>query len=246
MSQLNFFLLKLAYNYADKIVALSDGVSNDLINLYNLEASKIVTIYNPVNVKKINDSVNLYNKQENRYTSNKTNKVRLVACGRLVPQKNFVLLIKSLAIVDKHFKDWELDILGEGPELETLKSLADSNNIANKINFCGFVKEPYLRMANSDIFVLSSKWEGFGHVIVESMAAGTPVLATDCPHGPREILKDGKYGWLVKNDDVVDLSRQLLFLLNNENEINRMKSKIFERAMDFESSNIVKLYEDVF
>lgn len=234
MKKMTYFLLKWSYNYAYKVIALSNGVMLEMKEMYGLADSKVQVIYNPIELPKV--------KVESHQNSG--DKLKLIACGRLVPQKNFELLIKAMIILNKKNQNWKLDILGEGEDRDHLKDLIVKNELQEKIKLIGFKDKPQQYMAVSDLFLLSSKWEGFGHVIVEAMSVGTPVLSTNCPHGPKEILGNGEYGWLAKNNDEKDFADILLFLIENRALLHKSRQIAFNRASHFEAEMITKKYEN--
>jgi glycosyltransferase involved in cell wall biosynthesis len=117
----------------------------------------------------------------------------LVACGRLSRQKGFDVLLRAASRVARHLAI-ELWILGEGRGLPDLNALAGELGLAEQVRFLGFRDNPFPFFRQADLFVLASRWEGFGNVIVEALGCGTPVVATDCPFGPAEILGHGRWG----------------------------------------------------
>jgi glycosyltransferase involved in cell wall biosynthesis len=123
-----------------------------------------------------------------------------LAVGRFTEQKAFDVLIRAFALVSKNHRV-RLIILGEGEERPDLEALIREYALEEEISMPGFVTNPYSYMAHAAAFVLSSRWEGLPTVLVEAMALGVPIISTDCPSGPREILLDGKYGKLVPVDD---------------------------------------------
>jgi glycosyltransferase involved in cell wall biosynthesis len=125
--------------------------------------------------------------------------------GRLTRQKAFDVLIRAFVEVRKDHRA-RLMILGEGDERPALEGLVNKYGLEQDIILPGFVPNPYPYMAHAAAFVLSSRWEGLPTVLVEAMALGAPVISTDCPSGPREILLDGKYGQLVPVDDPIALA----------------------------------------
>jgi glycosyltransferase involved in cell wall biosynthesis len=129
----------------------------------------------------------------------------VVTVGRLVPQKRHDLLIRAVA----HLGDIpaRLTIVGRGPMEAELRSLALALGIAHRVRFAGFCRQPWDLLAAADVFALASDFEGFGNVIVEALAAGLPVVATDAPYGPRFILRDGQFGRLVQPGDAVALAQ---------------------------------------
>lgn len=234
-------LYKKMYRDADKVIALSEGVKNHMFNTYKLEESTITRIYNPVDVKKIKEL------SEDKCDVDYTKKFKLVACGRLAKQKNYPLLINALGILkEKGYSEFELFIMGTGPDEKAIEEMIISKGLNENIKLIGFQNNPYAYMEKADLFILSSLWEGFGHVIVEAMACGTPVVSTDCPHGPSEILENGKYGWLVPNDDLDKLTSTLSKLMSNPNEIMQMANKVRVRAKEFDVQYITREYEEVF
>lgn len=229
------------YNDAHHVIGLSDGVTQHMIKSYGLNPAKVTRIYNPIDIEyivvKSSESCELH--------FSKT--FKMVSCGRLVKQKNYPLLVRALAILkEKGYQDFELFILGDGPQKLQLEEMICKYNLKDNIRLIGYQKNPFPYMKMADLFILSSLWEGFGHVIVESMVCGTPVLATDCPHGPREILEDGKYGWLVNNNDHYAMANKLEELILNPNKINDMANKLRNKINTFSVNEITKQYEDIF
>ena len=200
-----------------------------------MSPEKIKVIYNPVvNKSLINKSIE---EIHHPWLNNKDLPV-ILGIGRLTKQKNFEHLIKSFKEVLK-VKKARLIILGEGEERSNLEKLIINNNLIDLVDLPGFVDNPYAFMKKADVFVLSSSWEGFGNVIVESMSVGTPVVCTDCKSGPNEILNNGEYGFLVKVNDIEDMSNKILkILINNPFE----KKSIINRSNDFEANKITTKY----
>jgi len=234
-------LYQKMYKDADKVIALSEGVRKHMVKTYRLKESKVIRIYNPVDIENIKKlSMEICNI---KYTK----KFKLIACGRLAKQKNYSMLVNALSMLkQKDCSDFELFIMGTGPDEAEIIKLIETKGLKENIKLIGFQTNPYAYMKQADLFVLSSLWEGFGHVVVEAMACGTPVLSTDCPHGPREILENGKYGWLVPNNGSDQLAGMLEYLMFEPNEINLMSTKVCERAKSFNFTNIVQQYEIIF
>jgi glycosyltransferase involved in cell wall biosynthesis len=157
--------------------------------------------------------------------------------GRLTEAKDFGTLIKAFAEVLK-VKDCRLVILGEGEKRRELESLIESLNLVNKISMPGFVDNPYKYMRQASVFVLSSKWEGLPNVLIEAMACGTPLVATDCPSGPNEILQNGEYGLLVSVGDKDKMAEAILQQLEVPTDCN----KLLERSLNFSVTRAVNEY----
>lgn len=200
--------LRLFYPYADGVIGVSQGVTNDLLQLIGGDPGRFHTIYNPVLPK---DFVNLAREVvEHPWLGNGLPVV--IGAGRLTRQKDFATLLRAFALVLKE-RPLRLLLLGDGPERERLEALAAELGISAVVDFCGFVTNPFPYIVRSDLFVLSSAWEGFGNVLVEAMALGIPVVSTDCPSGPREILHDGVLGPLVPVADPAALAEAILSTL---------------------------------
>lgn len=198
-------LARWFYPWADGIIAVSDGVAADLVHLTHIPRERIPVIYNPIITPE------LFEKSKAPidhpwFTSGQPPVV--LAVGRLTSQKAFDVLIQAFDLVRKSHS-LRLMILGEGEERHTLEGLISKLGLNEDVSLPGFVPNPYNFMAHATVFALSSRWEGLPTVLVEAMALGIPIVATDCPSGPREILKDGKYGHLVPVDDPVALAAAL-------------------------------------
>ena len=134
-----------------------------------------------------------------------------------------------------------LMILGEGEERSTLEALVNGMGLDDDVALPGFVDNPYSYMRSAALFVLSSRWEGFGNVLAEAMACGTPVVSTDCPSGPAEILENGRWGSLVPVGDVNAMADAITFQLNSECAVEMTESALKR----FDVSRIVNQYLDV-
>ncbi len=140
---------------------------------------------------------------------------RVVAMGRLVPQKGFDTLIAAFERAADRHPEWHLVIAGQGPLAGSLREQAERTRCADRISFAGLVTKPETLLASSEIFVLSSRFEGFPNVLLEGMACGCAAIATDCPSGPAEIVTSGVDGMLVPTDDVGAMARSLGALMSD-------------------------------
>jgi glycosyltransferase involved in cell wall biosynthesis len=136
-------------------------------------------------------------------------------------------------------------IVGEGPERPALTVLASELGLADRVLMAGFIADPAAWYAHGDLFVLPSRWEGFGHVIVEAMACGLPVVAFDCPYGPVDILGDGQGGVLIPPEDVDALARAIDDLLGAPETRNRLASQAREVADRFSQQRITLQYSQL-
>lgn len=140
---------------------------------------------------------------------------RIVAAGRLVHQKGFDLLLEAFSNLAREYPLWELEIWGEGEDRANLEDMRDRLGLAGRVRFPGVTSDLRQRMRDGDLFVLSSRYEGFPNVLLEAMASGLPVVGFDCPYGPSEIVKDGENGVLVDPEDVDGLARAIDRLILN-------------------------------
>ena len=191
---------------ADAVVAVSQGVANDLIEHAPKCRARIKVIYNPI----ISSNILSQAKHVVEHAWFEPGQPPLIlAAGRLVEQKDFATLIRAFAQMRQQ-RPARLLILGEGEERQRLEALADELGNRQHISLPGYEENPYKYMSKAALFVLSSAWEGFGNVLVEALAAGAPVLATDCKDGPREILEAVGQGRLVRVGDADALAREML------------------------------------
>jgi glycosyltransferase involved in cell wall biosynthesis len=202
-------LFRLFLGFADRIVAVSAGVADDLPKCCGIARERIDVIYNGV--------------VGNDFATKRAAPIDhpwfgagppvIVAAGRLVDQKDFATLITAFAMVACK-RDVRLVLLGEGPLRSSLAELAQSLGVAERIDMLGFRANPLPYMREAALVVLSSRFEGFGMVLAEALACGTPVVSTDCPHGPAEILDHGRYGRLTPVGDPPALAQAIMATLD--------------------------------
>lgn len=235
------FLIRKFYQKADKIIAVSSGIKEDLITNFNVPEKKIAIIYNPIDI----NNIRMLSEEHVDHPWFQEKLPIIVSVGRLTRQKGFPYLFKAFSILRKSF-NCRLLIVGDGEEKQDLIKLSEDSGYKEDIEFLGFQKNPFKYMARSSIFVLSSIFEGFGNVIVEAMALGLPVISTDCPSGPSEIIENGKSGLLVPMRDEYALAESILKVLTN----NELREKLIEgarkRAETFTPDKVIKDYTGVF
>jgi glycosyltransferase involved in cell wall biosynthesis len=227
-------LLHIFYRLADACIAVSQGVADDMARVAKIPRDCIHTIYNPFPVAEI--------ARQSKETPNHPwfspgEPPVILAAGRLTIQKDFPTLLKAFAVIRSR-RPLRLVILGEGIEHTRLLVLADELGIRADFDLPGFLDHPYPLMARSRVFVNSSAWEGFGNVLVEALACGAQVIATDCPSGPAEILENGKFGKLVSVGDPISLARAIEEALDHPLSVEVLK----ERAKAFSSETAVSAY----
>ena len=204
ISQSNFpgllpVLYRVFYPKFDKVICQSSDMMYDLVSNFGVPLERAIVINNPIDILNIKSRANYSGELFPQ------SKVNMLAAGKLKFQKGFDMLLKSMV----YLKDdsFHLTILGQGPELGKLKSIAKDLNIAKQVTFAGSVDNPYYYMKKADLFVLSSRFEGFPNVVLEAMCIGKPVVAFECPGGINEIVKDGINGFKVDADDHAAFAR---------------------------------------
>ena len=204
--QKKYALIRKWYPNNDGFIAVSRGIGEDLHHHFHIPKRKIHVIYNPVLAPEVMEKGQ--DAPTHPWFNPKANPV-ILSVGRLEEQKGYPCLLESFLKV-RQFVDCRLIILGEGSKRKELQSIINKLGLQEHVSMPGFVSNPYPFMRCSDLFVLSSKWEGFGIVLVEAMAFGTPVVSTDCPVGPGEILEQGKLGKLVPVDDTEQMAKAII------------------------------------
>jgi glycosyltransferase involved in cell wall biosynthesis len=196
-----FASLPLMYRWflgrADGIIAVSNGVADDLERVTGIDRERITVIYNPVITR---DCESLMEEPAAHPWLTDGGPPVVLGVGRLIEQKDFQTLMEAFADVTRKC-DARLILLGEGPLRAKLAAAAVSLGIADQVSMPGFQRNPLPFMRRAALLVMSSRYEGFGNVLVEALACGTPVVSTDCPSGPSEILDDGRFGKLVPVGD---------------------------------------------
>jgi glycosyltransferase involved in cell wall biosynthesis len=194
---LRYYPMRLLYPWADGIIAVSEGVADDLAAVTQIPRSKISVLANPVITPELH---RLAAEDPANEWFSRAEPARIVAVGRLTRQKGFDVLLSAFAELLRHRRA-SLLILGEGPERQRLERQAEKLGLRDRVHLPGFDPNPYSHMARADLFVLSSRFEGSPNALKEALALGTPVVATDCRSGPGQILQNGRYGPLVPVED---------------------------------------------
>jgi glycosyltransferase involved in cell wall biosynthesis len=226
--------MSLTFPSADGIVAVSQGAADDLARFANLDRDKISPIYNPVvggETRPVDTTMVPMSWWSGAH-------FKLLAVGNLSPIKDYTTLLNAFARLRQNVNA-RLLILGEGDCRQSLEAQARQLGIEGSLFMPGFLKDPTPYYHRADLHVLSSKGEGFGNVLVEALAAGTPVVSTDCLSGPREILLDGTFGRLVPVGDASAMAGAMAESLASRHDFVALRA----RAQDFSIETAVDLYE---
>ena len=231
-------LLKRMFPSADGVIALSQGVADEIVRLVPGTERGMDVIYNvgfPLEAQ--------VKEHGGRKRAAVEGPITLLACGRLTRQKDYPTMLEAFSRLTG---DVRLEILGEGELKAQLERMCQDLRISDRVTFLGFQRDPISYMSRADVFVLSSLWEGFGNVLVEAMSVSTPVVSSDCPHGPGEILTDGENGLLVPTSDPAALASALQRMVDDPELRARLGSAGAVRARDFKADAIGAAYADVF
>lgn len=225
---------RFLYRYADHVVAVSRGVARDLSRYGRISRERIHVIHNPVDLDAIDEALEA--PTPHPWLRDATVPV-VLGVGRLSAQKRFDCLIRAIARI-REKSPIRLIVVGEGPRHDDLRELVRNVGLVEDVRFVGFDDNPYAYMRDASVFVLSSDFEGFGMVVLEALACGCPVVSTDCPSGPAEILEDGRWGSLVPVGDVESLAAAIEEAASR----GRTEEKSRERAEQFSVGESARKY----
>lgn len=233
------YLLKIGYRFSDGFVAVSSGLLKSYEHFQrNSLPQKRRFIYNPI-IKKLG-SLNLMVRKP--VSPNGT--FRIISAGRLSFEKNFSLLINAFGLLEDK-RNISLTIYGEGPERATLEILIKKLNLQDYINLPGYTHNLNEKFSESNLFIMTSIWEGFGNVLVEAMAAGCKVISTDCESGPREILGGGKYGDLIPVNDPIALANAIKEQLKHPEHLYRQEEMLSPFTFENIGNQYISLFTEI-
>lgn len=232
-------ILPAFYQLADGVIVISNGMQSEMQKVLPAKMrERIVAINNPAllpsqerNIFDIDEKSNVKLDQDAEISSNKNKPWNIIAIGRLHKQKGFDILIKSIPAVLEKYSQMTLEIYGDGPEKNSLESIIKSLNLEGRVKLCGWSEDPFRDASSVDLFVLSSRWEGFGNVVVEALSHGVPCVVTNCMYGPSEIINSNDIGIVAKANDPIDLADKVNDALRDYRKFN--KSSIRKRSLDF-------------
>ncbi len=230
--------IRWLFPFADEIVAVSQGVGDNIAQIAGLPRDRITTIYNPIFTPDLLDKFD--EPVHESWFLNPQISV-ILGVGRLSTEKDFPTLIRAFALVKQQYPV-KLVILGQGEELLSLEELVRQLNLVDDVIFPGFVNNPYAYMSKSKMLVMTSIYEGFGNVLVEALIAGIPVVSTNCKSGPTEILAGGKYGDLVAIGDVQGLAAAMINTLEHPRDPELLR----QRGREFSLEAALTKYQQLF
>ncbi len=228
-------LITFFYNKVNRLVFVSNNLKFDFIKTFLIKKDICTTIYNGVDEAKI-----INTPRKNIY------KKTFITLARLVEQKDHQTLFRALSLLLKTMPEARLLVLSRGRQEITIKALVKKYELGSQIKFLGWVPDVSISIKKASIFIFSSKREGFGYVLIEAMSQGLPVITTNTPFGPSEILENGKYGILVPVGDEKKMANAMYELLTNEKKYNYYAQKSLERAKYFSEEKMLKNYKNIF
>jgi len=239
MRRLKCWLVSQTYRRHDAVVGVSRGVKEDLVSMFPPLRGKVHTIYNGVPL----DNVRRQGAQ--RTQGDAAAPYHVVAVGRLEAVKDYATLVDAAALLDD--PGIAFTILGEGSEHDALQKRIDERPSRSPVTLAGHIDNPFPVIASAGAFVLTSIRESFGNVLVEALCLGVPVISTDCPHGPAEILDAGRYGLLVPVGDAAALAEAVRRLAYDAKMREQLAAQGPERADAFSLErhcrNVIALFQ---
>lgn len=254
--------IQFFFNKLDGILAISQESCQDLIENFKIKEYKLIVTYNPYDIKMINELAGEREKKEDR------NSIKLVTMGSLIDIKAQWNLVRAFKEIEKNNKYVELIIIGRGENEQYLKEMISYYDITHKVKLVGYVMNPFKYLKNSDIYILTSIREGLPNALIEAMACGIPVIATDCSSGPREIiapftdykrktksLEIAANGLLIPTNNGIKknysepldsqeiiLKNALQYLIEDKQLRENYALKSFERSSDFDVNTIIPIW----
>ena len=227
-------LVTFFYNKADSLVCVSKTLSENLKRDFSL-GKKVVTIYNGISASGFIKS----------HALPRNRKYVLVSLARLTEQKDHVTLIKAFGLTLNDMPNLELQILSNGPLRKDLERMIKEQKLTKKVKILGWVKSTKKYLENAQALVLSSKREGFAYCLIEAMSLGLPVISTDTPFGPREVLGNGKYGILIPVGDIQKLKEGILYLFSDSKRYSNYSEISLERSNFFSEEKMLASYKKI-
>jgi len=226
-SRIIFKLMNIGGNRFDKFVVLTNGNLKEWEQLNNLRV-----IPNPLP----------FNNNEKSFLTNK----KVLVVGRQSYQKGYDSLLKVWKIVNQKQPGWQLEVYGKIDSSMNLNTKANELGISSSIKFIAPIKNIEEKYKEASLYLMTSRFEGFGMVLIEAMSYGVPCISFDCPHGPADIIKEGEDGFLIKNGNIEDFANKIIQLIENENLRKEIGSKAKVNVTRFLPEMVVKQWDELF
>ena len=227
------FFYKYFLNKSNKVMVNSEEFKKELKQRFNVNS---ICIYNPLNAKEIIKKSKFLSKK-----IFKNNKLKILNIGRCTEQKDQITFLKSLKKIENKIS-FHAVIIGEGPLRKKLENFVRKNNLKNQVTFENFTNNPYPLIRQSDLFVLSSKYEGLPNVLLEAILLKKFIISSSCPTGPKEILLNGKGGFLFKVKNYEQLAKKIIYYKKNKSKCNLMTKLSFNKLNRFDYNKNLRKY----
>ena len=232
LGRIIFLAVKFLYPKVDYLISQCHDMKKDLVKNYNFEEEKITTIYNPVN-----------GYIESQYVDDESKRDDYILfVGRLAEQKRLDIALKIFSEISRDFPELRFKIVGQGEKETELRELVDTYDISSSVCFEGFQKDLVSYYRKAKLVLLTSSYEGFPNVLVESITLGTPVVSFDCPTGPREIIKNNINGFLIDDNNENNLKIKIVEAIKYDWN----REIIHETALKYKNDVVLKEYEGLF
>ncbi len=221
------FLFRLLYGFADEIIVNSHEFKKNIKRYFNL---KSIVILNPIKIKSIKKKVNFFKNFHG---------LKIITIGRLSNQKDHITLLKALNLLRNTYKvNFKLYLIGRGYNRGILQDYISNNNLQKNIKLAGYIKNASDFIKSADLFILSSKYEGLPNTLIEAQAAGLPIISSNCPSGPKEILMNGKLGDLYNSGNHKSLCKKINNYYKNKKTLNKksMLAKKYLYRFDYQKN----------
>lgn len=238
-NRIAYRILRYLYRYADKVITLTKGARQDLAQNFLVPERTISWMpSNAVVPPAVADRLARWDGETGRESN-------LIVCiGRLSPEKDHRTLLRAMTLIGPS-RPWRLAVVGDGPERAALEAFVRDNGLSKRTIFTGYVSDPFAWMMRARVAVCSSVYEGLCNAIIEALACGTPVVSTDCPYGPREILQDGRFGTLVPVGDARAMASAVEVALDQDVDRKILMQRGFNYTADRAAAALLDIVADM-
>lgn len=243
----SYYGFQLGYENASVLQKIKITILDHIIKITDSFYTKIIFLnQEEYNFYKLKNAIIIPNFYDDVIASNNDFKLnKIISLGRLCYQKGYDLLIEAWTIIDEEVQGWELEIYGNGADLIKLNEKIKTKNFKNNVKLNAAINNVNEKLSESSFYVMSSRFETFPMVLLEAMSNKLPIVSFDCPSGPRSIVTDGEDGILAKNNDVTDLAKKILFLIQNADIRNKMGERAFVNIKRFNSIFVMEQWNQL-
>ena len=238
-NKIKLFIFKILFKLSNDIIVNSLDLKKEFDAKFNVNSN---LIYNPLNKNEILKKSN--KKIKFNFFENSKKTINIINIGRLTEQKNQIIILKALKSLNKSIK-FKFLIMGSGKLKVSLQKYIRNNGLNSSVKIINYHKNPYPFIKKSDLFILSSKYEGLPNVLLEAQVLKKPIISSDCPTGPKEILENGRYGLIFKNDNYKDLLKKIKHFLKNKKKHQKKTTKAKKNLSKYDLKRNLKKYTHI-